>query len=149
MTFAKRSVAAGVFTCLLAGGCGAADRTAAEPPDGAPPPTAGPFSPDQFYAVLLDNGSLYYGKIETSTSQYLLLREVYYAQRRVNEQTKTVTSIFIRRGSELHGPDRMFISPSAITLIEPIGANSKLAELIARASQEPPPSPEPPQETRP
>ena len=79
MKFAKRSVAVAVFTCLLAGGCGAADRTAAEPADAAPPPTAGTFNPDQFHAVLLDNGSIYYGKIEASTSQYLTLREVYYA----------------------------------------------------------------------
>ena len=112
-------------------------------------PTAGAFSPDRFYAVLLNNGSIYYGRIEASTSQYLTLREVFYAQRRVNEQTKTVTSIFIKRGSELHAPDRMFISPSAITLIEPVGANSKLAELIAKASQEPSPPPDPSQETRP
>lgn len=149
MGLTRRSAAVGVFTCLLAGGCGAADRAAREPPDAAPAQTAGPFSPDRFYAVLLNNGSIYYGRIEASTSQYLTLREVFYAQRRVNEQTKTVTSVFIRRGSELHAPDRMFISPSAITLIEPIGADSKLAELIAKASQEPPPSPDPSQEIRP
>jgi hypothetical protein len=99
--------------------------------------------------VLLNNGSIYYGKIDSSTSQYLTLREVFYAQRRVNEQTKAVTSIFIKRGSELHAPDRMFISPSAITLIEPVGATSQLAALIAKASQEPPSPPDPSQETRP
>jgi hypothetical protein len=84
-----------------------------------------------YQAVLLDNGQVYYGKIERVGSSYPILRDVYYVQSKVNPQTKEVTNVLIRRGSEWHSPDRMFISSRHIILIEPVGASSKVAQLIS------------------
>ncbi len=84
-----------------------------------------------YQAVLLDNGQVYYGKIEGVGTPYPVLRDIYYVQGKVNPQTKEVTNVLIRRGNEWHSPDRMFISSRHIVLIEPVGTSSKVAQLIS------------------
>jgi hypothetical protein len=84
-----------------------------------------------YQAVLLDNGQVYYGKLERARSEYPVLTDVYYVQNQVNPQTKEVTNILVRRGNEWHAPDRMYLNARHIVLIEPVGANSKVAQLIA------------------
>jgi len=49
-----------------------------------------------------------------------------------HEETKEVKNILIRRGNEWHAPDRMVLNARHIILIEPVGPNSKVAELIAQ-----------------
>jgi hypothetical protein len=39
----------------------------------------------------------------------------------------------VKRGKELHAPDRMYLSPNQIVFVEPVGADSKVAQLIAQA----------------
>jgi len=56
--------------------------------------------------------------------------DVYYIQSQVNQETKAVTSVLVRRGNEWHGPDRMFLNEHHIVLIEPVGISSKVAKLI-------------------
>jgi len=85
-----------------------------------------------YQAVLLDNGSVYFGKLQGAGTSYPVLTEVYYVQSQVNQETKEVKNILIRRGNEWHAPDRMFLNARHIVLIEPVGTNSKVAELIAQ-----------------
>src|SRR5580692_249761 len=65
--------------------------------------------PNKYYAVLLSNNFVYFGKLEGLGSEYPVLREVYYIQSNVDQQTKAVNNILVRRGKELHAPDRMII----------------------------------------
>jgi len=83
-----------------------------------------------YAAVLLDNGQVYYGKLTNSGSRFPELTDVYYIQSQANPDTKAVNSVLVRRGSEWHGPDRMFLNQRHIILIEPVGTNSKVAQLI-------------------
>jgi len=85
-----------------------------------------------YQAVLLDNGSVYFGKLQGAGTQYPVPTDVYYVQSQVNQETKEVKNILIRRGNEWHAPDRMFLNARHIILIEPVGPNSKVAELIAQ-----------------
>jgi hypothetical protein len=62
---------------------------------------------------------------------FSVLTDVYYVQQPVNQQTKEVKNILIRRGTEWHAPDRMVINASHIILVEPVGPNSKVTQLIA------------------
>jgi hypothetical protein len=91
--------------------------------------------PAKYYAVLLNNNSVYFGRLESLGSDYPVLRDVYYVQSSVNPETKAVTNILVRRGKEWHGPDRMIISQKAIVFIEPVGADSKVAQLIAASKK--------------
>ena len=85
-----------------------------------------------YQAVLLDNGSVYFGKLQGAGTQYPVLTDVYYVQSQVNQETKEVKNVLIRRGNEWHAPDRMVLNARHIILIEPVGPNSKVAELIVQ-----------------
>jgi hypothetical protein len=110
-----------VGLALLATGC---QRAPATPADAA-------IDPNKYYAVLLNNNSVYFGKLEGLGSEFPVLHDVYYVQSNVNQETKQVNNILVKRGKEWHGPDRMIISDKSIVFVEPVGADSKVAQLIA------------------
>lgn len=95
----------------------------------------GPEITTPYAAILLDSGQVYYGKLANAGSNFPELTDVYYIQNSVNQETKAVTSVLVRRGNEWHGPDRMFLNQRHIVLIEPVGANSKVAQLIEADKQ--------------
>ncbi|MEN6475245.1 MAG: hypothetical protein ABFD81_14620 [Syntrophaceae bacterium] len=84
----------------------------------------------EYQAVFLDNGQAFFGKLENSDSPYPLLKDVFYIQQEVNKKTKEVKNTLVKRGSEWHGPDHMYINAEHIVLIEPVSADSKVAQLI-------------------
>ncbi len=91
----------------------------------------GPEITTPYAAVLLDNNQVYFGKLANAGSPFPELTDVYYIQSQVNQETKAVSNTLIRRGNEVHGPDRMFLNERHIIKIEPVGASSKVAQLIA------------------
>lgn len=91
----------------------------------------GPEITTAYAAVLLDNNQVYFGKLANSGAPFPELTDVYYIQSSVNQETKAVNNVLVRRGNEVHGPDRMFLNSRHIILIEPVGPNSKVAQLIA------------------
>jgi hypothetical protein len=96
-------------------------------------PTAAAIDPNKYYAVLLNNNSVYFGKLEGLGSEFPVLHDVYYVQSNVNQETKQVANVLIKRGKEWHAPDRMIISEKSIVFVEPVGADSKVAQLIAES----------------
>ena len=42
----------------------------------------------------------------------------------------------MKRGKELHGPDRMYLNANQIIFVEPVGADSKVAQLINEANKQ-------------
>lgn len=95
----------------------------------------GPEISTPYSAVLLDGGQLYYGKLTNADSDFLELTDVYYIQSSVNQETKAVSNVLVRRGSEWHGPDRMFLNARHVVLVEPVGTGSKVAQLIEADKQ--------------
>jgi len=85
-----------------------------------------------YQAVLLTNGSVYFGKLQHYGSRFPVLLDVYYVQSATNPDTKQVTNVLVQRGKELQSPDRIYLNRSHIVLVEPVGPNSKIAELIAQ-----------------
>ena len=94
--------------------------------------TGAPSFDTQYQAVLLDTGLVYYGKISGLDTDYPILRDVYYVQQTTDPQTKQVNTVLIRRGNEWHGPTMTVLNSRHIVLVEPVGANSKVAQLIAQ-----------------
>jgi hypothetical protein len=43
-------------------------------------------------------------------------------------ESKQVNNVLVRRGKELHEPDRMYLNPTQILFVEPVGPNSKVAQ---------------------
>lgn len=86
-----------------------------------------------YQAVLLTNGSVYFGRLKGYGSISPILTDVYYVVSQTNPETKQVSSSLIKRGKELHEPDRMYLNPNQIVFVESVGTNSKVAQLIAQA----------------
>jgi len=82
-------------------------------------------------ALLLTNGSVYYGKLEGLGGPFPMLRDVFYVQAAADPNTKQATSVLIRRGKEWHAPDYMVRNANHILLVEPVTAGSRVANLIA------------------
>jgi hypothetical protein len=86
-----------------------------------------------YQAVLLTNGSVYYGKIEGLGKPYPILRDVFYIQTGVDQATKQTSNVLVRRGKEWHGPDYMVLNANHVLLVEPVTPGSRVAQLIAAA----------------
>jgi hypothetical protein len=90
----------------------------------------------KYYAVLLTNGSVYFGQVEGLGTPYPVLKDVYYVQSNVNQETKAVSNSLVKRGKEWHGPDRMILNEKAIVFLEPVGRDSRVAQLIEESKKE-------------
>ncbi len=106
-----------VLICLC--GCGSSDQ---------------PKFSTEYQAVFLDNGQVFFGRIENSGAAYPLLRDVFYVQTQQDPNTKQVRSILIKRGQEFHNPNIMYLNKQQVVLIEPVTADSKVAQLIKEAN---------------
>lgn len=91
----------------------------------------------EYQAVFLDNGQVYFGKLENPESTYPLLRNVFYVQSQVNQETKQTVSLLVKRGKEWHEPDVMYLNQRHVVMVEPVTLNSRLGQLIKEANTQP------------
>jgi hypothetical protein len=89
-----------------------------------------------YQAVLLSNGSAYFGRLEGLGTDYPVLRDVFYVQSVEDKDTKKVSNILVKRGKEWHAPDRMILNAKMIVLVEPVSPGSRVAQLIAQAKNQ-------------
>jgi hypothetical protein len=87
-----------------------------------------------YNAVLLDNNSVYFGKVADLGADYPVLTDVFYIQSTVNQETKQQSNILVKRGKEWHAPDKMILNARHIIMIEPVTEGSTVAKLIDRAN---------------
>ena len=80
-------------------------------------PASAAVDANKYYAVLLSNGSVYFGKLEGLGPPYPVLREMYYAQTTTNPENGT--------------GERMIVNDKAVVFVEPVGGDSKVSQLIA------------------
>ncbi len=86
-----------------------------------------------YQAVLLSNGAVFYGHLEGYGTKTPVLTNVFYIVTQENPETKQPSSVLVKRGKELHGPDRMYLDPKHIIFVEPVGRDSRVAKLIEEA----------------
>jgi hypothetical protein len=89
-----------------------------------------------YQAILLTNGSAYFGQLEGLGTPFPVLRDVFYVQSSQNPETKQVSNILVKRGKEWHAPDRMILNSNMIVLVEPVNPTSRVAQLIAQAKNQ-------------
>jgi hypothetical protein len=90
----------------------------------------------EYQAVFLANGSVYFGKIEKIGKNYIEMTDIFYVQSQQNPDTKQVESRLVKRGKELHAPDRMYINSAHILLIEPVSPDSKMVTTMKEIKQQ-------------
>jgi len=100
-------------------------------------PASAAIDPGKYYAVLLTNGSVYFGKLEGMGSPFPVLLDVFYVQPGpVDPNTKQPQGmVLVHRGKELHGPDRMILNDKSVVFVEPVGPDSRVAQLIREAKK--------------
>jgi hypothetical protein len=81
-------------------------------------------SGDLGQAVSLTNGSVYFGRLQNYGSPHPVSSDVFYVVSQTDPETKQVKSALIKRGKEMHEPDRMFLNPNQIVFAETAGRNS-------------------------
>jgi len=126
----KLWIALGCLVCLvLALGAGCVPQKAETP--------AVTFS-TPYQAVVLINNSVYYGKLSGWGTSNPVLTDVFYIISKTNpdDKDKKVSNVLVKRGKELHGPDRMYLNGNQIIFVEPVGPDSKVAQLINEASKQ-------------
>lgn len=101
---------------------------------------------NDWQAVFLNNGQVYFGKIKSVTSRELILTNIYYLQVinkplqttqegsseqvQQNQQTQQELTL-IKLGNELHGPtDKMIINRDYILLTEKLKNDSQVVKAI-------------------
>ncbi len=89
-----------------------------------------------YQAVLLANNSVYFGKLAGWGTPNPVLTDVFYIISKTNPDTKQVQNALVKRGKELHGPDKMYLNANQIIFVEPVGADSKVAQLINEANKQ-------------
>jgi len=87
-----------------------------------------------YQAVLLSNGAVYYGKLTGYGTHHPVLTDVFYIISKTNPDNKQVTNVLVKRGKELHGPDRMYLNANQIVFVEAVGPDSKVSQLINEAN---------------
>ncbi len=92
-------------------------------------------------AVFLNNGQVYFGKLQNEGSQFMTLTMIYYLQVAAlpspEPATKNTPSpaapqiSLVKLGSELHGPvDRMRLNRDQVVFIEQMKSDSKVVKAI-------------------
>lgn len=84
----------------------------------------------EYQAVFLDNGQVFFGKLENGGAEHPKLSEVYYIGQQPAPDGKGVNNILLKRGGEWHGPEFMYLTKNHIVMIEPVSPTSRVAELI-------------------
>lgn len=90
-------------------------------------------SPEDYYAVFLDNNQVYFGKMTNKSTNEIKLANVYYLQSNTEASTDLGNQHFtlIKLGQELHGPtDEMMINTEHVVFFEKLRSNSKVVESI-------------------
>lgn len=96
-----------------------------------------PVKSDQYQAVFLSNGQVYFGKITGIKSGYMVLKDIYYLQ--VDQQiqpergeTSEQPQVqLVQLGNELHGPEsEMFISTEQVVFWENLKAGDQAGQVV-------------------
>lgn len=99
---------------------------------------------NQYQAVFLTNGQVYFGKIKGISGDVVTLGDIYYLQQQSNVQnqdseTKTPQNqlSLAKLGNELHGPDdTMYIERSQVLFWENIKDESEVVKTIQQEKQQ-------------
>lgn len=96
---------------------------------------------DQYQAVFLSDGQIYFGKLSNIDKEYAVLEDIYYLQ--VEQQVQPVTEeadettqeqpqiSLAKLGNELHGPeDQMYINRDQMLFWENLKADGQVVEAI-------------------
>ncbi len=88
-------------------------------------------SGDQYSAVFLLNGQVYFGKMVSNNEKEIVLKEVYYLQASTASKAEEKKYDLIKLGTEVHGPtSEIFITRSNVLFYEILRSDSEVLNSI-------------------
>jgi len=99
---------------------------------------------DQYQAIFLTNGQVYFGKVDSMDAKKTTLSDIYYLQvQQVQPATESTTAeqklTLIKLGNELHGPeDKMYINSDQVLFYENLKDEGKVVQAIKKYQAEGP-----------
>ena len=86
----------------------------------------------EYQAVFLANGQTYFGRYYDRIGAYAKIEDVYYLQQtQGSDPSDAPGTRLIRRGNELHSPDRrMMVPKTAILFVEDLQDSSPIAQFM-------------------
>lgn len=88
------------------------------------------FIETDYQALFLDNGQVYFGRINKMGKKYVTITDVYYFGKDSNNPNSEDV-VLLKLGSEVHGPtDEMKILENHILYIEKLSNDSRVVEAI-------------------
>jgi len=91
-------------------------------------------SPGSLYAVTIVGGPVFYGFLDRTTPDALVLSDVYYVQISSDAKSNQRVNKLVRRSdTDWHGPEKMSIPYDKVVMVELVGSTSVVAKLIAEA----------------
>lgn len=94
---------------------------------------------NQFQAVFLTNGQVYFGKLANLGHRYVTISDVYYLQVQQNSSLQGASSAttpssqvsLVKLGNELHGPeDKMYVASGQLLFWENLKGTGKVVQAI-------------------
>jgi hypothetical protein len=85
-----------------------------------------------YQAVALENGSVFYGRIDHLGTDYPVLRDPFTIRREVDANTQQARYTIVKRKDEPNGADHMIFPASAIAFVEPVAPDSAIGKVIAQ-----------------
>jgi hypothetical protein len=96
---------------------------------------------NEYQAVFLTNGQVYFGKLADLNHKYVTITDVYYLQVQQNSSLQGASSStspnsqvsLVKLGNELHGPqDEMYIASNQMLFWENLKSSGKVVQAINR-----------------
>jgi len=102
-------------------------------------------NPNEYQAIFLTNGQVYFGKLADLNHKYVTITDVYYLQVQQNSSLQGASSStspnsqvsLVKLGSELHGPqDEMYIASNQMLFWENLKSGGKVVQAINRYQEQ-------------
>ena len=100
-------------------------------------PLASAINANEYQAVFLNNGQVYFGKLSAPGGDFYYLTKVYYLASQVSPQGghATTRTTLVKLGKEIHGPeDKMIINRADILFVENLKPSGQVSRAIQAAS---------------
>jgi len=86
-----------------------------------------------YQAVVLENGSVFYGRIDHLGTDFPVLRDAFTVQSEPDPITHQPRYVLVKRKDGVNGADHMIFAATAIAFVEPVTPESTVGKLISQS----------------
>jgi hypothetical protein len=85
-----------------------------------------------YQAVVLQDGNVFYGRIDHLGTDYPVLRDAFTVQTDLDPNSRQSRYVVVKRKDGITGADHMIFAATAIAFVEPVSPESTIGQLIAQ-----------------